>query len=261
VFVVTDDEYPGNIQWAIDGYISNGLAHDTRVVDLSNHNEGCIGIGGGVAYLAGRGSSEFVDCTIQHASAIGGSAGGAFHVATSFGANFGTNLSTQLAVRSSHFEIMDSELVPWIYSDRSKVLVENTLVLLTSADEDDEDKDEDKDEDAAVGEVFVNNGGEASCVSSCPAGQYGLCQDLNGCGSCEKDVCLKCPPGHYSSDGGAVSINQCLTCEEGKFAIDAGSPSCVTCAAGHYVSDDPSDADGIGLGKGGTVSEPLSPTH
>jgi len=90
-----------------------------------------------------------------------------------------------------------------------------------------------------------------TCTSSgCPVGQYGECEAVGSCYSCEVDVCHRCPPGFYSTSAGMVSKASCLACEAGKYSNTSGASNCDTCLSGHYATADAADSDGVGTHDG-----------
>ena len=105
----------------------------------------------------------------------------------------------------------------------------------------------------AAGTVF-DFGVTSDCQSGCGRGQYGTCEPIDNCFSCDIGDCSSCPIGTYRSDPGAVSKDQCLPCPFGTFSGVEGAAQCSTCPAGSFVTLLANDAaDGLGASLGGEV--------
>ena len=100
---------------------------------------------------------------------------------------------------------------------------------------------------------FFNSGGDLACISGCAAGQHGDCVEMGDCYSCKIETCTDCNPGKFAPEsGGQYEANTCQFCLSGEYAPLAKSIECSICTAGSYATDDPSDADGVGVTTGAT---------
>ena len=105
---------------------------------------------------------------------------------------------------------------------------------------------------AAESEIFYGSG-DFTCSSSCDVGQYGMCETMGSCVSCEVDVCLSCPPGKWGHKSGATSEDDgCTSASEGYYTTTSGAATQTLCGNGSYVTDDAADDDGVGVAVGGT---------
>ena len=94
------------------------------------------------------------------------------------------------------------------------------------------------------GDIEGPSAKSAVCSSTCSAGEYGVCTQVDGGEQCFVGcTCAPCPAGKSSSLANSVSQDSCKACGAGQYSA-AGSSSCMSCAPGRYASDDAQDQGG-----------------
>ena len=116
---------------------------------------------------------------------------------------------TSLAIHSSSFSHLTATFYgSMIFNTLSLVTVQNSFVDNNTA--------------SSLSGVFFNAGGSYDCTSSCSAGSFGLCHQLDECQSCELGECKECDAGRFLASSGGVASSQCSACGAGTFSNQTG---------------------------------------
>ena len=224
---------PGSIDevvsWTLEGYVYGGGVEKIDI-DFAEYDR-CSGPGGGALHISQGSVTTLTECTFSDTVASN-SVGGAVSVKSD------RLLETQVNINGAHFKNAEAGFYGAVmYNAMGLIDIQNTYI----------------DEDSMVYQdgIVFNAGGLTTCVSGCPAGQYGKCNSIDpetitqgtgdvtepACYSCNISLCFDCEAGRYSANTGGVSESKsCTLCEEGKYQGQVGQSGCNGCAPGFFLT-------------------------